>query len=112
VVPTNNLRREAHGRHFGTFTMHRTSDLENDLASDEPGHFRNVDDDWAAHDAGHLALDRKRRQLPDDPAFISHRDSLGRSVVDLLPEVVLGSGSITNRDTVGKPLEFANSINS
>lgn len=52
----NNKTREAHDRHFSTFTKHSTSDFENDFAPVEPCHTGNADDDRKGNDAGDLAL--------------------------------------------------------
>lgn len=38
-----------------------------------------VSDDGAGNDAGYLALDRARRELSDDPAFLQQYDRLGQS---------------------------------
>jgi hypothetical protein len=99
-VSANNLSREAHNRHFSTFTKHSAYDFENDFAPAEPGCSWNVDDDRPDNDAGHLVLDRQRWQLPDHPAFVSHQDFLVRHVVDSFPEMATDQLSFGKMRTI------------
>jgi hypothetical protein len=66
-----NLQREAHDRDFSTFTKHCTSFRENDLSPAESGDLWNAGCERTDHDVGSFALDRKRRKLPNYPAYLS-----------------------------------------
>lgn len=71
-----NSPREAHERHFSTFTTDPSERFENGNTAIEPDYPRHAVDDRADHYAGIVALERKRRQLSHHPTAFQHDDSL------------------------------------
>ena len=81
------LIEEAHARDFSTFSEHCAVIGKNGHAPNEPGHPGDVSSQRADDNVGDIAMDRERRQLSDDPAFISSRAALESAAMDVFPEM-------------------------
>src|SRR5574341_2501075 len=84
---------KAHDRDCSTFTNDCASGCAHGFETDEPCDLWSVGQHWTDHDVRALALDRTRRELPDDPAMVSQPIGLAASDVDFVHEPVMASQS-------------------
>ena len=85
--------REAHDRDSSTFTKHCAGCIRDKFEANEPDNLWHVDQQWTDHNAGNFALDRDRRKLPNDPAFVSQAVTLVTNPMDLFYEPILSNSA-------------------
>jgi hypothetical protein len=92
VANNENLPEETHARNFSTITEHCTSFSQNEHSPDKPGDLWDAGNQWTNQHVGIIPMDRKRWQLPNDPAVVSQRTSLESDPMDVFPETLFEGG--------------------